>query len=181
MNSETFRSRVFNLIARSRKALRLYSNVGRFQSDAGNEFTERQTREWKHVTADLLKELTTALEDSKTGRDLVTSLFSIRDRFNVQWRSVESDLNPKQKELIYASENGDFVKAALLSSELLLLKARMQAAQAAHHELDDVIRKSKVTQSADMKAAIQLDSEDIVEEKPAMQVAAKVIPIRKIL
>jgi len=182
MDGETFRSRVLNLVARSRKALRLYSNVARFQNDSVSEVTERQTREWKHVTAELLRELTSKLEESKSTRELADALYKMRDQFNEQWRSVESEVHPKQKELILASENGDFVRASVLSAELVLLKARMQALQAAHHELDDVIRRSKISQST-----ITLANEDIVEERKvgnaasASQTAAKVIPIRKML
>lgn len=191
MDGETFRSRVINLVARSRKALRLYSNVGKFQSDAVSEITERQTREWKHVTADLLKELTSKLEETKTSRELVDAVYGLRDQFNIQWRSVEADLHPKQKELISAAESGDFVRASILSAELVLFKARMQAAHAAHHELEDVLKRSRVSKSTIILSNDMLSNDDALEDngEPFVgellasnaQPAAKVIPIRKIL
>jgi hypothetical protein len=159
MESETFRSRVVNLIARSRKALRLYSNVGKFQSNSLSELTEKQTSAWKQVTADLLKELTVMLEHCRTHRELVDAIFRLRDRFNIFWRDAEAELQPKQKELLSASQSGDFVRACVISSELVLLKARMQAGHAAHHELADVLTKSRVSPST-----ITLSDEDIFDE-----------------
>jgi hypothetical protein len=49
-----------------------------------------------------------------------------------------------QRELILSAEKGDFIRASTLSTTLVSLKARVQAGQAAHHELDTLIKKSKV-------------------------------------
>lgn len=186
MDNDTFKSRLMNLVSRSRKALRLYSNVGRIHGDGpGNNYTELQTREWKSVTADLLKELTSALDHSKTIKDLAALVYSLRDRLNSQWRTLESDLHLRQKELVFSSENGDFIRASVLATELVVLKARMQAAQAAHHELHDVLKRSKMSQPT-----IELSHEAVVAESSAAgqaapetgspdMIAAKVIPIRR--
>jgi hypothetical protein len=60
------------------------------------------------------------------------------------WRTSESELVQSQRELIACAERGDFIRAASLSINLVSLKARVQAGQAAHHELDMLIRRSKV-------------------------------------
>lgn len=196
MDGETFRSRVVNLVSRSRKALRLYSNVGRFHGDSSHEYAGSQTEEWKSVTADLLRDLNTALELSRSVRELSQHIHTIRDRFNSQWRALEAEINPKHRDLIMSAEGGDFVKSSLLSAELVRLKARMQAAQAAHHELHDVLRRSKINRSTieltgeltgspalhDRSSAdsVVRESTQIGIEEPQIT-SAKVIPIRKIL
>ena len=180
MDNETFRSRLLTLVTKSRKALRLYSNVGRFNAEGGNALTELQTGEWKGVTAELLRSLSLLLENPNA-RQLVTDVVALRDRFNAHWRTLETDLHSKQRELLMSAESSDFVRAALLSKELIVLKARMQAAQAAHHELQDVVRRSKVAQTP-----IELTSEHVLPDGAAdphrVEAAApiaKVIPLRK--
>ena len=182
MDGETFRSRVINLVSRSRKALRLYSNVGRFHGDSSHEHAGSQTDEWKSITADLLRELNTALELSRSVRELSQHVHSIRDRFNSQWRALEAELHPRQRELISAAEGGDFVKSSLISAELVSLKARMQAAQAAHHELQDVLKRSKLANSTiELSGADALEDRDDSAAGEISNPVAKVIPIRKIL
>ncbi|MCO6429701.1 MAG: hypothetical protein J5J00_02490 [Deltaproteobacteria bacterium] len=195
MDNETFRSRVVNLLNRSRKALRLYSSVGRsgsrftgerFASEGGVDLSESHTKEWRNITSELLKDLSSAIERGASQKQLVSDMYFLRDKYNSHWRSLESEMHFKQRELIGSAENGDFVRAALVANDLVLMKARMQAAQAAHHELQEVITRSKVTQPT-----IELAPDDMLsaaDEQPAMGKdraieipIAKVIPLRKLL
>ncbi|MBX7145618.1 MAG: hypothetical protein K1X79_14295 [Oligoflexia bacterium] len=157
---------------KSRKALRLYTSVERI-GVANAEFRELQAQEWKEVNADLLRQISHALETGSS-KALVSDIFTLRDRFYSNWRGAEKEVHQKQRDLIMAAENGDFVKAAILGRELVLLKAREQASQAAHHELHEVLARSKV-----QAPTIELSSESMLEEESeAMRPQAKVIPLR---
>lgn len=145
MDGQTFRSRVIELLQKSKKAVRVYTSMGRAVSSEQSYYSELQVREWKSVNADLLKSLTGAAE-ADNHRELSSKIFSLRDRYYNDWRLTESELHDKQKALIMAAENGDYIKATLLGQQLVSLKARLQATQAAHHELQDVINKSGITQ-----------------------------------
>jgi hypothetical protein len=178
MDSHTFRSRLARLIQKSRKALRLYSNVGSLPNEGGSEFTEMQVNEWKRINADLLHHLTAAVENP-SHKQLTVDICALRERFQVDWRMAESEMHRKQRELIAASEHGDFIKASLLSNELVVIKARTQASQAAHHELSDVVKQSRPSQPT-----IELSNENVVldtreEEEYEEPRQAKVIPLRK--
>lgn len=175
MDNHTFRSRLVKLIQKSRKALRLYSNMGSLPSDGGTEFAEVQVREWKRVNSDLVQNLTTAM-DSPNMKQLSVDVFSLRERFHAEWRQAEADMRQKQRELLSAAEHGDFIKSAILSNELVILKARTQACQAAHHELSDAVRQSRLAEPT-----IELSSDNVIEDSedeiPEPR-QAKVIPLR---
>lgn len=163
MESETLYERLCKLLQKSRKALRLYSSAGR--SNAGHPSYDREHElqdllvdEWREMNAVLIQKLSGLLEH-KSRRDLIAPVTQLRDFFYEQWRGSEADLNRKQRELIVQSENGDFVRAAGLAKDLAVLKARVQAAQAAHHEFNEVMKRSKVPQST-----ILLSDEHVVEE-----------------
>lgn len=142
MEGETFRSRVARLIQRSRKALRLYSSIGRAPADQGRELSELQLGQWKEVNAELARDLTTALERPNQ-RGLASEVAELRDRFYGEWRMAEAELHEQQRGLIAAAEHGDFIRATHLSQRLVVLKARVQATQAAHHELSELSDKSR--------------------------------------
>lgn len=186
MENETLRSRVALLVQKSRKALRLYSSMGRFGGGEGSEFAELQVAPWREVNAELLRELSAAFDNPNT-RALTGAILALRDRFYGDWRRIEAELRLKQQELVSAAEHGDFIKAAHLSRDLIVCKAREQAAQAAHHELQDVVKRSKLSQPT-----IELSSDRAIEpegNEPAaeldlfagqpMRVGAKIIPLRK--
>ena len=174
MDSDTFRSRLVSLMQKSRKAIRLYSTMGSLQQEANSEFRDMQIDEWKAVNTELLRQLTIAL-DNPQSKLLGSSVSAIRDHFYSKWRMTESELHVRQKELLQSSESGDFIKAAVLASELVSLKARVQAAQAAHHELEEVIDRSRVS-----VPAVELDGSQIVNDRASMPpTLAKVIPLRK--
>ena len=156
MDNHTFRSRVSRLLQKSRKALRLYSSVATLPADGGSQFAEAQVREWKRVNSDLVQSLTVAIDCQHTKR-AATDICALRDRFHLEWRKAEAEMRNRQMELILSAEQGDFVKTALLSQELVGLKARTQACEAAYHELGDVVRHSRVAEPM-----IELSSDSIV-------------------
>ena len=174
MENHTFRSRLAELMQKSRKALRLYTSMGRINNNAHSELNEMPAEQWKEINADLLRQISNAME-SPNSRALVADIFTLRDRFYASWRSAEAEVHSKRRDLISAAENGDFIKSAVLGRELVLLKAREQAAQAAHHELQEVLTRSRVAQPT-----IELSQDRVVpevEEAPEKQFA-KVIPLR---
>ena len=151
MESETFRSRVVALIQKSRRALRLYSHAGgqglsRVEG-LTPELSANQVSEWRDVNSMLLKKLSESA-DSPSTKKLVYDVFALRNEFQTLWRTSESELVQQQTELIEASQRGDFIKASSLAVSLVSLKARVQAGQAAHHELDVLIRRSRVVRPA---------------------------------
>ena len=162
MENLTFRSRLLKLIQKSRKAVRLYSSMERSVSDSSSDFREIQTEEWKSITSELLRDLSSAMENPNARR-LVSDIYALRDRFYSDWRLAESDLHVGQRDLISAAEHGDFTKSAVLSTKLVRAKARVQACQAAHHEISDVLLKGKV-----VEPTIELESASVLE-MPAMQ------------
>lgn len=174
MEEHTFRSRINELVQKSRKAVRLYSGVSKLQTENGTEHTDSQISEWRRVNTELLNELGHALENPHP-KNLARDVFTLRDRFYFEWTDAESKLQTKQAGLISAAQNGDFVKAAVLSQELVVLKSRAQATQAVHHEIAELIRRSKVS-----APPIELTREhriQIEEPKPEL---ARVIPFRMV-
>lgn len=181
MENLTFRSRLLKLVQKSRKAVRLYSSMERGVGDAASDFREIQAEEWRVVTSELLRDLTSAMENPNTRR-LVSDIYAMRDRYYSDWRLAESDLTVGQRDLISASEHGDFTKAATLSTKLVRLKARVQACQAAHHEVNDVLSKSKVVEPAielEADAMLEMEHHAAPISPAAFSTVAKVIPLRQ--
>ncbi len=174
MENHTFRSRLSELMQKSRKALRLYTSVGRLPNAAHSELNDMQVQQWKEVNSDLLRQISSAME-SPNARALAADIFTLRDRFYTTWRSAEAEVHVKRKELVTCAENSDFIKAAVLGRELVLLKAKEQAAQAAHHELQEVLTRSRIA-----PPTIELSQEQVVPESAVHEERqiAKVIPLR---
>ena len=177
-----FRSRLVQLMQRSRKALRLYSSVEKLSNESTSDLAELQVGEWRRVNAQLLKDLALALEQPNQKR-MVSEVFGIRDQFYGEWKMAEADLNQKQRQLLDCAENSDFIKASILSRELVSLKARSQACQAAHHEVQEAIHKGRVSQpdTDDVCPAQALDDAPVERQREAHEEirVAKVIPLRK--
>ncbi len=146
------------LMQKSRQAFRLYDSMGRSHGGESSEFAEAQASEWRVVNGFLIKQLSLAL-DNPHPRALASQVFSLRRHFWDEFRGAESELHTRQKELVVVSEKGDFVRAAIVSRTLVALKARLQAAQAAHHELDDLIQKSRLSD-----VPIALTDDQVVNE-----------------
>lgn len=201
MESDSFRSRVVALIQKSRRALRLYSHtagqsIARVEGGTA-ELSSAQVAEWRDVNGLLLKKLTDSA-DSPSTKKLVYEVFALRNEFQTLWRTSEGELVQQQRELIAAAERGDFVKASGLAVSLVSLKARVQAGQAAHHELDLLIKRSRVVRPAaelgeecatvlstiellDEQSVRNADSEVALAEpqKVAVGAGAKVIPLKR--
>jgi hypothetical protein len=202
MESESFRSRLLALIQKSRRALRLYNNSGsqsivRMEGTSA-ELSNAQVAEWREVNSLLLRKLTESA-DSPSTKKLVYDVFALRSEFQALWRTSESELVQMQRELIASAERGDFIKASGLAVNLVSLKARVQAGQAAHHELDLLIKRSRVVrpaaelseEGATVLSTIELLDEHSVQESHAAlstasfarpKVAAgagKVIPLKR--
>lgn len=197
MQSESFVSRVMALIQKSRRALRLYSSAGSSSISRGeggaHELAGVQVAEWREVNGLLLRRLTEAAEGASS-KKIIYDVFALRNEFQNLWRTTESELVQSQKALIAASESGDFIRAATLASSLVSLKARLQAGQAAHHELDLLIKRSKVVrpaaelseEGATMLSTLELldqhaVNDPITKPEPLRMVAgtAKVIPLKR--
>jgi hypothetical protein len=197
MESESFVSRVMALIQKSRRALRLYSTAGgssynRVEGTIG-ELPSVQVAEWREINGLLLRKLTEAAEAANT-KKIIYDVFALRNEFQTLWRTTEAELVQSQRELIASAESGDFIRAATLATNLVSLKARLQAGQAAHHELDLLIKRSKVgrpaaelsEENATVLSTLELLDEQVIKEpvpKPeplrAAAGGAKVIPLKR--
>lgn len=177
MTEATFRSRLMELTQKSRQATRLYGGVGRGSGGTQSELAEMQAFQWKGVNSELHHELSFILE-TRTGKGLISSIFGLRDRLVSDVRNFETDLHTKQQALVLASESGDFGKAMLLGRDLVILKARLQATSAAHHELQDVIEKSRVLPVSLPVGKQEVAPQEIIRSK-ANENLAQVIPLRR--
>lgn len=148
MDGETLRSRVAQLVQRTRKAVRLYSSAERLTGgERGGaeqaQLTALQLEQWQQVNTELQRQLAAAV-DHPNQKLLANEVVAVRDRFYHEWRNTEAEVHLKQGELLSAGEKGDFVRCAVLGRALVVLKAREQAAQAAHHELQELIDKARL-------------------------------------
>jgi|688.fasta_scaffold356611_2 hypothetical protein len=200
MESETFKTRVLSLVQKSRRALRLYtaaaSTAGIKVEVLSRELSAVQVQEWRNANTVLLTKLGEAC-DRPNNKELVYEVFALRNEFQALWRSAEAETVTGQRELVAASERGDFIRAASLAVKLSCLKARVQAGQAAHHELDTLIKRTRVSQPlqshqhGDEEGAIQtiqlLDSQVVADPEPdffgqepkLVASGGKVIPLRR--
>ena len=143
MDGETLRSRVAQLVQKTRKAVRLYSSAERLAGGEQAQFTSLQLDQWQQINSELQRQLAAAV-DRPHQRFLASEVVTVRDRFYHEWRNAESEVHLKQRELLSAAEKGDFVRCAVLGRALVVVKAREQAAQAALHELQDLIDKARI-------------------------------------
>ncbi len=145
------------------------------------DYSVLQVQQWKEVTRDLLQKITPLLTISNN-RKLVIEFYGIRDQFYNEWRLLQADLHTRQLELEAAAEGGEFVKCVNLSVDLVSLKARMQACQAAHNELQRIIENSKVSSPTAQEIESQRieEEEEVAEEAPHYDPDdSNVIPLRR--
>lgn len=160
MDKDTTHTRTLALLQRSRKAYRLYSSMSRVQEGENGAASALQLREWGDVNFKLSQSLSTAIESRSA---LSTVLVSVGELFYRNWRESQTELVRKQRELLRCVESTDFIRASRLATELIVLKARCQACQAAHHELDRLIGRTQGSDSATVKSENSLlDSDDFV-------------------
>ncbi len=172
MEEQTFRSRLLELLQRSRKAMRLYASMGKSHARQPNEFSEMQAAAWQETNAELVRRLS-ALLDAPHSKRLVNDAIMLRDQIWGEFRVLEKDLHGKQLNLIAASEHGDFAAACSLSKVLVGLKAKLQATQAAHHEFEMVLRRSKLSGDT-----IELGGEKVVDDKHADPIKFQIDNVR---
>lgn len=161
MADDTVRTRVQALLQRSRKALRLYSSVGR-QGRPKGDLSEMQASEWRAVNSHLSDQLTSML-DLPGQRRLVAELFLLRDAISSEHRLLSDDLQVKGNECQDAVTTGDYVRCHTLSRELVALKARTQATSAVYHELEQIINRSRLS-----RPAVELYRDEILAHESSL-------------
>lgn len=143
MDGDTLRSRVAQLVQRTRRAVRLYSSAERLAGGEQAQLTGLQLEQWQQVNTELQRQLA-AVMDHPNQKLLAGEVVAVRDRFYHEWRNTEAEVHLKQGELLAAAEKADFIRCAILGRSLVVLKAREQAAQAAHHELQELVERSRI-------------------------------------
>ena len=93
---DTFHSRIVKLIQKSRKALRLYTSVGRLSQGKNTEYQELQTSEWRQVNAELIEHLTIIVNKPNQSQ-ASADIFALRDRYYSEWRMNESEMHKFSK------------------------------------------------------------------------------------
>ncbi|MDZ4785858.1 MAG: hypothetical protein SGJ02_07260 [bacterium] len=172
MEEQTFRSRLVDLLGKSRKATRLYSGVTR--SKKGSVLAEIQATEWLNVNNELVSQLSLIL-DEPTGKKLTFDITTLIDQLTDRSRNTIQEMQEKRRKLIAHAEIGDYVQAHVLSKELVSIKARVQALQAVFSELNSVIKRERSqveTQSFPQQELANLS-------KPPAPQLAKVIQLRQ--
>jgi len=181
MNEDTFRSKLVKLVQKSRKALHLYTSIAGTEGRNNGEYSELQLREWKSTNTELLRQLTSILDNS-IPRKLNADVALLQESFYREWRATETRMHKQQLELIAASEASDFVKAALLAEGLVSLKAKLHATHAAQHEIKVILEGSgfKITPDKQKSSTVernpQIDRPDL--DGP-LAMPGKVIPMRR--
>ena len=162
MTRETFRVRLSQLIQKSRKALKLYTNMAEVRNKRASE---AQLSEWRDVNARLANELQKALSRSSV-REASDMVYQLRDRFYGEWRFAEAELHEKQEQLIELAENAQFARVSQLAEELVQVKARKQATQAAHHELDTLLLGSAPSSDSRDQEEGEFSSVELADQEP---------------
>lgn len=187
MTSHTSRSRIAELLQRSRRALRLYSSIGKSAVHA-NTYSEKQAIEWRDVNSELTQSLSRSLEKPST-KSLLDEVALLRDRFHDEWKRSESKMQVSKKELVEALDRGDFVKCSLLSENLVILKSRSEATYAAYSELTSVIGDRVTSELSSANLATEIEERHIklmshqvisLPQDSNDRRLAKIIPIRRL-
>lgn len=144
MSSDSFRHKVADLTRKSRKAVKLYSNVAKKPSKCSEEWVKDalgdiQIDEWRKINAELHRELCRIMEFGSQ-RTLVSSVFELRDSFYNNWRKRETDSRTLQRDLITCVESSQYSKVVSLGYKLSALNAQIQALQAAYQELQAILK-----------------------------------------
>lgn len=129
--------RIQELLIKSRKAVRLYASM------AKGSPSDFQIGEWRQANQTLVQELTELLSSSQK-KTIGSQLYNLKEMFLSWWKQSDEEMKKKHFELTRSSENGDYIKAALLAQELVVLKARAQSSQAVAHEIGQILERSKV-------------------------------------
>lgn len=190
MSSDSFRHKVADLTRKSRKAVKLYSNVAKKPSKCSEEWVKDtlgdiQIDEWRKTNAELHRELCRILEIGSQ-RTLVASVFELRDSFYNNWRKRETDSRTLQRDLITCIESNQYSKVVSLGYKLSGLNAQIQALQAAYQELQSIL---KGFSSGNEDRTIRSDSnstrlfgranQHLTSDQEKRSTFAKIIPINR--
>lgn len=140
MSDETFKSKLSKLIQKSRKAIRIYSQAstpGTLRSST-KPFADQQIAVWYQINEELLEFLVEITRNAHL-RKVANESFSYAKRCQEKVREERQQLESKHQQLVRYSESGDFINSAKLSSELIHLKACVQARGAVLTELEDLL------------------------------------------
>ena len=170
MEEQTFKSRLVELLSKSRKAVRLYESVSK--SKKGSAIAEIQASEWLSINSDLVAALS-ALLDDLIPKNLSAETSTILDQFTDRTHATIEQMHVKKRKLVAVAEEMDFPQSLLLSKELISLKARVQALQAVNSELKTVLKRNKAPAETDNQ--IELSSENVLKQNKV----AKIIPLRQ--
>ena len=196
MTNDHFQVRVSKLIMKCRKAVRLYSSIAKLpQSSMSSSHTkssndQAQMLEWRDVNQVLLEELQEAFS-MYSSKQLVESVYVIRDNYQSRWRNAEAEVHVRTKKLTMAVEGGQFLHAKSLCEQLVSLKAKEDATFAAYSELQSVLDSGSVVRpknaelsrfdptnyrkASEVQESIPLTFDDEDKKK------AKIIPLRKLV
>lgn len=172
MERESLRVRAAGLVQKSRRALRLYTSIGRKGRGGESELSELQLIEWRTVNTEIIDTLAPLVEIDRV-HDLANEISILADQFRVRWRATQSELHDGQRRLVTTAERGDFIKAAQLSELLVSLKARVQACHAAYYEVNAISSRSEGEIIEPQPEVTLAGSEEVAPS------SAKVIPLRR--
>ncbi len=171
MSSDTFKTKLAKLIQKSRKAIRIYSAVGRDSIGRPSKpYSDMQLKAWYNVNEELLmflQEVTTKLHL----RQVASEILKYAQKLSSQISPEQQKLNSDHRLLIQYTESADFVNSAKLSQELIVLKSRIEAKKAVLHELEDLLT------SANLKLPITHQMNDVPQESLKIT-ESKIIPFR---
>ena len=140
MSDETFKSKLSKLIQKSRKALRIYSQATTPANHRASTkpFADQQIAVWYNVNEELLEFLVEITRNAHLRKVANESLGYAK---HCQQKLIEEQeqLDEKHQQLVRFSQSGDFINSAKLSSQLIHLKASVQARGAVLAELEDLL------------------------------------------
>ncbi|GEM_PF-3128333 len=172
MEEQTFRSRLVELLSKSRKAVRLYSGISR--SKRGSALAELQANEWLSINSELVTLLSSMLDDLSV-KNLTSEASILLEQFLSRYQITVEEMHSKKRKLIEHAETSDFAQSVVLSRELVAIKARAQALQAVYNEIKATVKRSRPKVEPVTINEDELFTK-IETEKPTM---AKIIPLRQ--
>ncbi len=171
MSSDTFKTKLAKLIQKSRKAIRIYSTVGRDSIGRPSKpYSDMQLKAWYNINEELLlflQDVTTKLHL----RQVATETLKYAQKLSAQLHPEQIRLNSDHRLLLHFTEAGDFVNSAKLSQELIVLKAKIEAKKAVLNELEDLL--SSANLKLPVTHQINQDSQDSLKITES-----KIIPFR---
>ena len=140
MSDETFKSKLSKLIQKSRKALRIYSQAttpGKHRAST-KPYADQQIAIWYKINEELLEFLVEITRNAHL-RKVANESLAYAKLCQRKVITEQQTLHEKHQQLVSYSESGNFINSAKLSSELIQLKASVQARSAVLAELEDLL------------------------------------------